>query len=230
MNKFLLTLLLSTVTAGAEPVFQWFGGDESALLDQKHPPLVVDGEIGSARELEFQVEDPLARVGKGNYIAVPLERESLDDLTIALFVKLERNETVEDFVSCRTDSDNQFLGFRLIQSWRSWGFQFGDGSQIITEYADQQRNLLRPGHWQHIAVTFSKGVLSFYLNGKLLSQTETPSQQIALSPSQPVRIGAGLHEYPELLYPFSGRMAGVYIALEALDEEAIFKLMEKANH
>ncbi|HWL53410.1 MAG TPA: LamG-like jellyroll fold domain-containing protein [Chthoniobacteraceae bacterium] len=220
----LLVLVLSGRLAAAEPFFEWFGegelpGDPATL------PQVVEGDLGTLRELQFKAGDE--NPGEATFIAIQPPAGSYTELTIAFFIKPERRNKNENLVSARGETDAE--GFSLRKTWMKWGLIVGRADAGEKRINQNRETSLAIGEWRHIALTFREGKLRFYKDGFLTEEQESPVPALTFSDREPMRIGAGHGVFPRVYYGFAGRLAGIYIAPKALEETEIHGLMKRAN-
>lgn len=211
---------LSLLPLHAETLFTYFGEDEIPVAGE-NSPAIVTGELGKLKELEFKAGDPDSETDWADFIELPLSNGEYRELTIALFLKPERADQNECLVACKWDTGNS--GFRLQKSWGKWLLDAGDGTQAVMVPAGNRDADLAMHEWQHLAVTFKDGHVRFYKDGILVHEEKSPIESILVD--SPLRIGAGMGKH----YSFAGRMGGVYIAAEALDDTGIVDLIQRAN-
>ncbi len=219
-HLFCLLLTLWILPLQAEPIFEYFG-EEQLSVHGENLPAVVKGELGKLNELEFREGDSASGGDRARYIELPSVEADYQELTIAFFIRPERRDKNEDLVTCKWDTGE--TGFRLHKSWTKWLFSVGDGGQSAMIQAAHRDAALAVDEWQHLAVTFKEGKVRFYKDGVLLHEETTPVNLIRRESA--LRIGAGLGR----AYPFSGRMTGIYVGMEALDDAGILALMQKAT-
>ncbi|HWL54193.1 MAG TPA: LamG domain-containing protein [Chthoniobacteraceae bacterium] len=212
--------LLWVAPLQAETIFAYFG-EEQISFEGENLPTVVEGELGQLRELEFREGSDASGAEWAQYIEIPLPEGDLNELTIAFFLKPQRRDRNEDLVTCKWDTGN--TGFRLSKSWNQWLFSLGNGEETARVQAASRDAALAMDEWQHLAITFKEGRVRFYKDAILLHEETVPVSFIRRE--SPLRIGAGLGR----AYAFSGRMAGIHVAAEALDDAGILALMQKAN-
>ncbi|HWL51299.1 MAG TPA: LamG domain-containing protein [Chthoniobacteraceae bacterium] len=222
-----------------EIILQWQGRTDINELAHGDPrpgqlvPQTVSGTLGPYDELVFEVEPQEAPQGR-QYLDLLLPGgASLDRFTVACYLYPTRGRTREELVSAIGPEGR--TGFSLRNSWRIPVFEFGDGainSVTTVQHRGRSEVALDLDCWQHLAVVFDQGTLRFYKNGILIGKSETGLGEIAFGTGTSLRIGA--HPYvkagsdsPLASYPFAGRMTGLFLSGQALNEEEIFELMER---
>ncbi len=209
--------LLAALSLRSETLFEYFGEAEFPF-DQAHPPAIVEGNLGTLRELEF-------RNGEGeeerNFLRIPIPQGDYESLTIALFVRPERRDLNEDLVNNKWDTGDS--GFRLQKSWTRWLFAVGDGEQSARTAKVNRDGELLTESWQHLAVTFHDGEVHLYRDGLLIHQETLAVRVIRLEGVMHIGMGQGN------AYGFTGRMGGIYVATKTLDEAGIQGLLQRGN-
>lgn len=147
--------------AQTELLWSWTG--EPIPGGQSAPPAVVEPTLGQFNELEFK--------GK-QFLRVPLTQDNattqrLTEFTISFYVYPYERTHTEDLVFLLNPAG---VGFGMYKSWTNWGHEV----RWTAEDHDRLHMNVRSGYlfvneWQHVAMTYSSGVFSYYKDGFLIT-------------------------------------------------------------
>ncbi len=198
-------------------LFEWNGG--ALPGEQPFAPEVEDGDLGEKKELVFSA-------GKPAVLDAPFDAAEHSALTVLFYLNPDRIDTSEDLVGYMWDESPN--GFRVRNAWGKLTFEAGDGTQNRYVTTETHEALLRPHAWQHVAVVFDHGKVSFYLGGQLVQTQEMDVKSIVTSPDKRLRIGAAPNGEPTN-YCFRGRMAFIQVIPETLTLEKVQAHMKSAG-
>ncbi|MDD2708657.1 MAG: LamG domain-containing protein [Verrucomicrobiae bacterium] len=108
---------------------------------------------------------------------------------------------------------------RYHTGWTSWVFAFGNGGQVDFLGAKHYPN---PGQWYHVAVTFDKGRVIFYLDGMAVEEKKSGIERIETPATDDLFIGA----YAAFGHGLNGSIAEVKLFDAALSPEQIKREFE----
>ncbi len=149
----------------------------------------------------------------------------VEKMTLACWVHLPAIYDGEGFMLVRRDVNHSeahhgVLSFGYNGNLRALRFH-AEGNRPVSA-----RAMLHPGNWTHLAMTYERGRVVFYLNGEPLKEAETGAEGIPeVSASGRAGLFKALGGLPE------GALADdLYIDLEeALSPEALRQLVEKGS-
>jgi len=194
-------------------IYSW-NGTQKLPADLSSPPRVKvpDPKLGKQRQLVF---------ASGQQLATPLASRKLNQFTVALYLRPGRGKVTESLISCGTLETDGFLLYRMHSNW---GFGAGDGITFARRHMNRRAEFLSR-KWQHLAVTFDRGMVRYYRDGILAASGRIHARQIVIPANATLLIGgaaAGME-------PFQGSMAGIVLLERRLDPAEIPELMARTN-
>lgn len=204
-----------------------FDGDANDYGPNRYSSSTID--VGFAADRYDNVESASKFTGKGNItpkVILPTTLQLTSDFTIALWIKSSSTSYGK--------SDNRGY-YDCVSKWgdlkvnkASWAFGLNSSSNIflITYNVSESKESLNftgvtRGIWQHIAVTFSRGTASFYINGKLIKVAKnmnTPQES-----TYNTTIGARQND----ISAFNGDIDDLYLFDRALTADEIILLFKQ---